>query len=396
MTQRLRFRTSIVLSCFVATNALAHEGHDHPHEAASAPQQMVATAAGPEANSFVADGVTYQWKHRPDLGLQPEAMVAAAKPGLHNNADEDPETGEVVTVVANYGLVKLDQQMKSWSLVDDQDPHFAGGMNSHGMDCFTIDGEVYYASASTNTQEVVVSKRGKVIARLESPKGTEFDNPGVNAYYKSGGRFVPCDVVWVPTAKRLLVVTGYSNGDFAISARRVDGAWKWDGVAFGGRIQQGGPFLTGHGIELKITEDGIETVQIASRGHGRLYGFTPNGAMINLNATEGQYYAQLHNAARPCNLDFQGDLTFVPLLDSLPSTNGVAPVMVLKNFESTGSLIPAEFDDLQFMRHMHGLKTVRRDRKLFAITLSWRNGGENGQGKLNDGQIAIFEAVATQ
>ena len=49
---------------------------------------------------------------------------------------------------------------------------------------------------------------------------------------------------------------------------------------------------------------------------------------------------------------------------------------------------------------MHGTCVVERDGVLYAIALSWRNGGENEAGKkennpdkLNDGAIAIFKAV---
>lgn len=316
-------------------------------------------------------------------------MVSAARGGLHNNADIDPVSGELVTVIRNYGLVALDADLKAWSLVKEQDPLFSEGMNSHGMDCFQIDDQVFYAASSTNTREVVISNRGKVVARLSAPKGDEFDNPTVNEYYAGGGAFVPCDAVWLPVAKRLIVVTGYSPGDYAISASLIDGTWQWSGPAFGGKEAKGGPFNTAHGIEVKQVAD-QETIEVASRGHGRIYGFTPSGAMIKTEGSDKDYYVQLPSQSTPCNLSFLDDQSFIPLLNSIPDIEGFAPVLVMQNNRLIGSLVPSRFDGLEYMHHMHGFKAFERDGKLFGVALSWPDGNRNSR---NDGQIAIFEAA---
>ncbi|TWT76445.1 hypothetical protein CA13_69390 [Planctomycetes bacterium CA13] len=384
----------LLISTTTIATSYAHEGHSHKHRPAMSPSpnntsRFITISTDGDGNGFSTDKQTFHWKHRSDLGTQPDAMIEAARTGLHNNADIDPKTGELITVVKDYGLVALDSELKAWTLIEDQDQHFAAGMNAHGMDCFEFDGQVLYAAASTNTREIVISNRGKIVARLGSPTGKEFDNPTANQYYANGGPFVPCDVVWLPEAKRLVVVTGYSPGDFAVSAERIDGTWQWSGPAFGGKQSEGGPFNTAHGMEVKQV-DGLETIEVASRGHGRIYGFTPSGAMIRLKGANNGYYVQLPDRSTPCNLSFVDDKSFVPLLNSLPDTGGVAPVLVLQNNELIGSLIPATYDGLGFMHHMHGLKAFDRNGKLYAVALSWPDGNKD---KRNDGQIAIFEAV---
>ncbi|MCO8123265.1 hypothetical protein NHH03_16065 [Stieleria sp. TO1_6] len=377
----------------------AHEGHDHGHahsHAAPSTETLVFMASEKESgNSFVANGKTYRWEHRAELGKQSEAMVAAAKGGLHNNADQDLTTNEIVTVVSGHGLVTLDPKLTAWTLVADQDEAFAGGMNAHGADCFVMDGKPYWAFASTNTGEIVVSERGKIVSRLSTPAGTEFNNPTVNQYFADGGKFTPCDVVYLPQAKSLVVVIGYTQGDFALSAQYVDGQWQWGGPAWGGKTNAGGPFSTAHGVQV-ISVDDKEVVEIASRGHARIYGYTDTGSMIRMPGADKQYYIELPERSNPCNLSHHGSQLFLPLLNPLPDTSGVAPVLVVKDGKPVGRLVPAEYSGLQYMRHMHGFCPVERDGKLFGVVLSWPNGGENQAGKRNDGQIAVFEAVEVQ
>ncbi|MCC9655026.1 hypothetical protein [Rhodopirellula halodulae] len=376
----------------IANTGVAHEGHEHSSET------LVAKSSATDPNlpsTFQIGDVTYAWKHRADLGQQSDALAAAAKGGLHNNADQDPVTKEVVTVVSRHGLVALDAELKSWSLVENQDPKFAEGMNSHGADCFLFNDESYWAFASTNTGEVVLSKRGEVVAVLTSPKGGEFENETINRYYADGGKFAPCDVVFAPEAESLIVVTGYAPGDYALTAKFVDGNWKWTGAAWGGKTSQGGPFATAHGVEV-TTIDGDEVIEVASRAHGRVYGFDAKGEMQKLPGTSEEKFIQLPPRSNPCNLALFGNEMYLPLLNPLADSNGVAPVLIVADGKPVGRLVPADYDGLQYMHHMHGFCAVERDGKLFGIALSWPNGGENQKGKRNDGQIAIFEAVAAE
>ncbi len=389
---RASFCFTIAFAFGISSQGIAHEGHDHDHDA-SGNHPSAAVDLATAKNTFNANGKTYRWEHRPELGKQSDAMIAAAKGGLHNNADVDQSTHEIVTVVAKHGLVTLDAELKEWKLVEDQDSVFAGGMNAHGADCFVMDGQSYWAFASTNTGEVVVSQRGKVVASLKQPNGTEFDNPTVNSYFAAGGRFTPCDVVYLPEAKRLVAVIGYAPGDYALSAELRDGQWQWGGPAWGGKENVGGPFNTAHGVQV-ATEGGQEIVEVASRAHGRVYAFTASGAQIKTPGADNKYYVELPKGSNPCNISHNGSSMFLPLLNPLSMTNGVAPVLVMNDGKPAGSLIPATYDELEFMHHMHGFCPIEKDGKLYGVVLSWPNGGENAKGKRNDGRIAIFEAVA--
>lgn len=374
------------------SNSLAHEGHGHDDSATHSHHKYDLTA---DQNTFSVDGKTYRWEHRPNLGNQSDAMIAAAKDGLHNNADRDLTTGEIVTVVAKHGLVTLDPKLTKWSLVEDQDLAFSEGMNSHGTDCFLRDEVSYWAFASVNTGEVVIAKRGSIVAKLKQPKGDEFDNPTVNQYFTNGGKFTPCDVVYLPVAERLVVVIGYAPGDYALSAEFRDGQWQWGGPAWGGSVNQGGMLSTGHGVEV-ATEGGQEIVEIASRSHGRVFAFTASGAQVRMPGADKDYFIQLPKGSTPCNISHLISETFLPLLNALPSTNNAAPVLMIQNGKPSGSLVPATYETLSYMLHMHGFCPVKLDGKLYGIALSWPNGGENSRGKRNDGQIAIFEAVAVE
>jgi hypothetical protein len=381
----------------ISSIASAHDGrsHNHSDSASSDDARPTFTAVlleSTEDNSFTVNEKTYTWKHRSDLGIQDEAMTKAAIRGLHNNVDEDPETGEVVTVVSRHGLVVLQKDLKEWKLLENQDPYFAKWMNAHGTDCFKFGDEVLWAFASTITKEVVVSKRGEILAKLSTPKGDEFDNQVVNQYYRDGGKFTPCDVVWLPEAESLVVVTGYTPGDYVLTAKFVDDNWQWTGAAWGGKTNIGGPFQTAHGVEVQNI-DGKETVIIASREHGRIYGFDEAGNGVSIPGANDEKFILLPKGSTPCNISFTSDAAFLPLLNALPSTNQVAPVLVMVDGDAVGNLIPASYDGLEYMHHVHGFRTVNRDGKLFGITLSWPNGWENKNGKRNDGQTAVFEAV---
>lgn len=391
-----RYRLPLVLgSVFFASSPMvvqSHEGHDHSHSLVKVTTQSKSDSEMAKSSVFQVGEKTYRWEHREAMGKQPEAMIAAAKGRLHNNADQDLITKEIVTVVNGYGLVSLDAEMSQWKLLEDQDPLFAGGMNAHGTDCFVSGGESFWAFASTNTRQVVISNRGQIVGKLGTPTGTEFDNDSINKYYADGGSFVPCDVVYAPKAESLIVVTGYAPGDYALTAKMIDGAWTWSGAAWGGKENRGGMFSTAHGVEVTTIND-EEVIEVASRAHGRVFGFDASGQLLALPGAKKGDYIQLPAKSNPCNLSHVGDEMFLPLLNPLADSNGVAPVLVISDGEPVGRLVPAEYEGLEFMHHMHGFCPVQRDGKLFGIVLSWPNGGENKRGKRNDGQIAIFEAV---
>ena len=370
----------------------SHDGHGHSHSLVKVVAQPKSGSDLAKSSLFRVGETTYRWEHRESMGQQPEAMIAAAKGRLHNNADQDRVTKEVVTVVNGYGLVALDAQLEQWQLVEDQDPFFAGGMNAHGTDCFLLGGESFWAFASTNTRQVVISNRGQIVGTLGSPTGTEFDNDAINKYYAGGGAFVPCDVVYAPKAESLIVVTGYAPGDYALTAKIVDGEWTWTGAAWGGKENRGGIFSTAHGVEVTMIND-QEVIEVASRAHGRVFGFDASGQRFALPGANEGGHIQLPARSNPCNLAHVGSEMFLPLLNPLADSHGVAPVLVISEGEPVGRLVPADYEGLEFMHHMHGFCPVQQDGKLFGIALSWPNGGENKQGKRNDGRIAIFEAV---
>ena len=380
----------LVLIC---GSTFAHEGHsDHSHQPQNGKLLVQTVLDKVLSSTFKVGDKTFRWEHRDALGKQPEKMAEVAKGTLHNSADQDLKTNEICTVVAKYGLVVLDAELKEWTMVENQDPKFAAGMNAHGADCFMLDDESYWTFASTNTKEVVVCKRGEIVATLSKPKGTEFNNDTVNKYYADGGAFVPCDVVYAPQAQSLIVVTGYAPGDYALSAKLVDGTWQWTGAAWGGKVNKGGPFSTAHGVEV-TSIDGKEVIEIASRGHGRIIGFTAEGEMVSLPGAGDDKYIELPKRSNPCNVYHAGSEIFLPLLNPLADTNGLAPVLIIADGKPTGQLIPAEYEGLELMVHMHGFCPVQRGDQLFGVVLSWRNAKENKAGKLNDGQITVFEAV---
>ena len=97
----------------------------------------------------------------------------------------------------------------------------------HGIVFFVHDGQKRVALANNQAKRIlIVDLQGKVLQELPSPKGGEFNFDIANDYYtKNKNGFVVTDVSYLDG--KLYAVTGYSRGDFVLTAEMKDGKWAW-------------------------------------------------------------------------------------------------------------------------------------------------------------------------
>ena len=71
------------------------------------------------------------------------------------------------------------------------------------------------------------------------------------------------------------MVTGYCDGDFVLSAHKVDGKWQWGPVAWGGKGDGPAQFKTAHGVFAHESH-----IYVADREHHAVLQFTKHGELV--------------------------------------------------------------------------------------------------------------------
>lgn len=92
---------------------------------------------------------------------------------MHGCFAEDPDTGEVYTGIAGYGLCRISKDLTTWEKVGDDERLEHG--NVHGLCVFTHSGESHLAIAdNVGSRILIVSMEGVVQQEMLMPKGGEF------------------------------------------------------------------------------------------------------------------------------------------------------------------------------------------------------------------------------
>ena len=327
----------------------AHDDtHDHGHS----------HAAGGEG----------RWVLRDDLGkLPPETFGSLGE--LHGATAEDARTGRMYMVFPGVGLGELDADMKQWTIVGGDDLVKLNAI-SHGSCVFHDGAEARLALASPNGHVLVCDLTGKILGDLTMPQvGPDFtfSDDAVTAYYAGtageqvygegkGKTFVPTCTAYLDGT--LYVTTGYSTGDFVLTAKHVDGQWAWQPLAWGGRGPGDTDFSTAHGI----LADGKQLL-VASRTNGKVYRFDPAGKLLDTLAT----------AARVCNVSKVGGTMYLPMLNKTDDPR-YAPIVAYGNGEKTGELVPGRLGAPGFLHIHHAHMHLAAD-GLFAVVQAWNPGG---------------------
>lgn len=334
---------------------------DERHHGAAAPETAAALVVAQADTKTTGQGsMVFSW----DRGLT-GAFPAAAKPherGMHGGFNEDPETGIVYTGIPGYGLCSISADLKTWTKIG-SDKRLAG--NIHGIVFFKHDGQKYLAVAQNNNRRVLVMDlTGKVVQELGSPKGGEFNFDKANTYYQGKrSRFVVTDVTYLDG--KLYAVTGYSPGDFVLSAEIKEGKWSWGPWAWGGKGRKPGEFKTAHGIFAH--EDHL---YVANREAHQVVKFTKTGKLIEL-------VKDIPRGSRVCNVAFQAKhFFFCPLMRVGKQRS--APIYAHTGEKLVSTIIPGELGIpvLNNIHHVwpHTVKNADGSKQLYLLVHGWNKG----------------------
>jgi hypothetical protein len=301
-----------------------------------------------------------------DQGLT-AAFPDAAKPhekGMHGGFNEDPETGIVYTGIPGYGLCSISADLKSWKKLGDDKRLNA---NIHGIVFFVHKGNKRIAVAQNGAQKVLITDlEGKVLHELTKPKGDEFDFEPANAFY--GGKksnFAATDATYYKGT--LYVVTGYSRGDFVLTAQEKDGKWSWAKLAWGGKGRKPGQFNTAHGVYAFR-----DHIWVANRGAHQVVKFTPDGKFVALTP-------DIPKGSLVCNLAFLHDhFFFCPLSKVNKKTQSSAPIYAHTGEKLVSTIIPGDLG-IPILNNIHQVwphhvKGKDGSKQLYLLVHGWNKG----------------------
>lgn len=378
-----------VASCGVALHRQHSECHAHhppprDERLAALEQRLelleadIASRYGIEKTTGQADAV-FSW----DEGLT-AAFPDECKPhevDMHGGFSEDPSTGKIYTGIPGCGLFEISADLTAWRRIG-TDPRLKA--NIHGLAVFSHDGATSIALAQNDAERVLITNLdGHVVQQLDRPCGGEFRNDEVNAYYSerrqsrpAGAKTFCCtDVTYLHG--RLYVVTGYSEGDFVLTATHQQGQWMWggaapgEGVAWGGRGDVGGRFRTAHGV---YAHD--DHVYVANREAFQVIKFTPTGQLVEVlpEVPRGARICNVSHAERHAYFVFNA---LAPLggHDGLPSTAArTAPIYFHSGRELVSVVEPGRLG-IPILKHIHHVHPhYAPDGTLYLLVHGWRDG----------------------
>ncbi len=278
----------------------------------------------------------------------PEKNLALQR-SLHGGfaVDRRKGKGELYFFVPKVGIVRVSADLKSKKIINDS-PEIKDKQKFHNCSIFYDHEDKGYLAFPGNKTAVVyiTDLDGKVIHRLKEPKH--------NAYFQEGGNFSPTDTAFANGV--LYVATGYSKGDYIITADPFKG--KWTKQYFGGKGKGDGQFQTGHGI---TTHHHSKTLHVADRMSSRGQSFDFSG---NFQDKYG-----LSRGDRPCDIDFHPD---DPSLSLVGCLNG--PIYVLKD-QRVVSKVQAKVElNIPQSQKIHNAIFHVIDGKTYIIAQSWAPG----------------------
>ena len=203
----------------------------------------------------------------------------------------------------------------------------------------------------------ILTTKGELVHVLSHPRG--------NAYYDGWGSFKPTDVEQAPS-RDVFIVTGYSPGDFVVSADPFSGAWR--PKIFGGKGTEHGKFGTGHGITWNPR---TSTLDVSDRPHSRIESYDVDGAYKSS--------VTLPAGSLPCDVDFLDDWMLVGCLQG-PGGSVPAPIYVVDGDGKVASTIkPKEDLGLELFTHVHNATWHAigdgETRKVYVLAQAWNPGG---------------------
>jgi len=259
-------------------------------------------------------------------------------------------------------LCSISPDLKTWKKLGDDARLQA---NIHGITFFAHNGQKRIAVAQNGAQKVlIVDLDGKVLQELGTPEGGEFNFAAANDYYKKDKpKFAVTDVTYLDGT--LYAVTGYSPGDFVLTAQEKDGKWSWGPTAWGGKGGEPGQFKTAHGI---LAHDGH--IFVANRAAHQVVKFTKDGKFLEI-------FKEIPPGSKICNVAFLGGHFFFNPLSRLKGQKSAA-IYVHTGEKLVSTIIPGELGIpvLNNIHHVwpHHVTQADGSKQLYLLVHGWNKG----------------------
>lgn len=370
------FKFVVVLGltiCGLAPNAAAHDakgdhqghrrnsGFSHVLIVAKGGVRAAMTAANRDSSQTTGqDPMVFSWDEKLTGAFPKEAKEY--EPGMHGGFNEDPETGVVYTGIPGYGLCSISPNLQTWQKLGNDERLEA---NIHGIVFFKHAGRKRIAVAQNNAQRVLIlDTKGNVLQELVKPGGGEFNFEEANKYYGNPqAKFAVTDVTYFNGT--LYAVTGYSPGDFVLTAREKNGKWSWGELAWGGKGEKPGQFKTAHGIYAHENH-----IYVANREAHQVVKFTKEGQLVEL-------IKDIPAGSRICNVAYLHDHFFFCPLAKIGDQKS-APVYAHTGEELVSTIIPGELGIpvLNNIHHVwpHYVTSSDGSKQLYLLIHGWNQG----------------------
>jgi hypothetical protein len=327
-----------------------------------APSALAQKVSGQGALKFK---VLYTSDHLPD---EAQATLIKAHGGFA--IDRRPGKGDIYFWVPGAGIVHISGDLKTTRMIET--PAEIRDFNMHNTSIwYGVGGEARLVFPGNNVAQVfTTSLSGKLLNTLTTPTADDdFDEPIVNAYFKSGGKFAPTDVDYL--GGLYFISTGYSDLDYVLTARVEDSgsvSTSWADLAFGGRGEGVGQLGTGHGITVSPDQ---KRITVADRKNAEIECYTRFGHYRET--------VSLPKGSLTCDIDYAAGYSIIGCLRG-PDTEKGAPIYILKNDKLVSTIMPKEELGLAGFQHVHNAVLAEGNGKLYIIAQSW-----------NPGDFAILE-----
>ncbi len=298
---------------------------------------------------------TFRWNRElSELPEEAKKVLAGAHGGF---AVDWKGNRDVYFALKGCGVIKMSADLTKKEVIH-LDPYLLQG-NFHNTTLIRDEkGNPYLALPDDERERVyIASVDGKLINVLQHPRG--------NQYYDSWQAFKPTDVEQAPD-RTIFIVTGYSPGDYVVTADPFSGQWKK--LIFGGKGAQHGQFNTGHGITWNPVK---ETLDIADRPNSRIESYGTDGTY---KSTVG-----LPPGSLPCDVSFMDGFTLVGCLEG-PDKKQAAPVYIVNRDGSIVSTVKPKDDlGLGLFTHVHNAAWHAvgsgDGKKTYLLVQAWNPGG---------------------
>ncbi|MBX2816611.1 MAG: hypothetical protein KTR24_11450 [Saprospiraceae bacterium] len=346
----------MLLFCFISLGAMAQLTAHHVEQTDE--QEHVSI---PTYSKLVTGQGAYVFSWDESLT---DAFPEDAKPfeaAMHGGFNEDPETGIIYTGIPGYGLCKISADLTEWTLIGD-DPRLKD--NIHGLVFFVHKGKKLLALAQEGKRVLITNLDGTIVSDVLKPRGVEFDFAHANYFFASEkSNFGVTDVTYHDGT--IYVAHGYSAGDFVLTINETNGSWDWGPLAWGGKGNQDGQFMTAHGI---YAHD--DHIYVANRAAGQVVRFTPQGEYVDM-------FADIPEKSLICNVSFKEEHFFFNALKAIDDQKS-APIYAHNGTELVSTIIPGDLEIpvITNIHHVwpHHIHQADGTKQLYLLVHAWNKG----------------------